>query len=285
MTDTVISLRFRSSLTHHSKASIRTRHGDVIKWKHFSIYWPFVREFTGHRWIPISKTSDKELWCFLWSESERTVGQNIETPAIWDAHRAHYDVTLMAEWMCINCTWANARYSISVTALWFNCIISRKIHHRTHTLRYRKQTMCQRIWQHAGLYVVRSSCRTHTAICDSCIVYTSNTLINTKTLTLLSSKTKGGLNVIQLEFDNLTSPPFNKDVTKYSYIWRPIDFVTICFPMARGYDRQNAIQRTMSWWYHWRDVSLLLFTANKHDTASRIMNVFNQHRWKGHASN
>ena len=25
---------------------------DVIKWKHFPRYWPFVREFIGHRWIP-----------------------------------------------------------------------------------------------------------------------------------------------------------------------------------------------------------------------------------------
>ena len=27
-------------------------------------------EFTGHRWIPHTKTSDAELWCFLWSASE-----------------------------------------------------------------------------------------------------------------------------------------------------------------------------------------------------------------------
>ena len=27
-------------------------------------------EFTGHRWIPLTKASDAELWCFLWSVSE-----------------------------------------------------------------------------------------------------------------------------------------------------------------------------------------------------------------------
>ena len=27
-------------------------------------------EFTGHRWIPRTKASDTELWCFLWSASE-----------------------------------------------------------------------------------------------------------------------------------------------------------------------------------------------------------------------
>ena len=30
-------------------------HDDVIKWKHFPRYWPFVRETTGHRWIPVTK--------------------------------------------------------------------------------------------------------------------------------------------------------------------------------------------------------------------------------------
>ena len=28
-------------------------------------------EFTGHRWIPHTKTSDVELWCFLWSPDKR----------------------------------------------------------------------------------------------------------------------------------------------------------------------------------------------------------------------
>ena len=30
-------------------------------------------EFTGPRWIPHIKTSDAELWCFLWSAPELTV--------------------------------------------------------------------------------------------------------------------------------------------------------------------------------------------------------------------
>ena len=38
-------------------------HNDVIKWKHFSRYWPFVRGI--HRWIPHTKASDTELWCFF----------------------------------------------------------------------------------------------------------------------------------------------------------------------------------------------------------------------------
>ena len=37
-------------------------HDDAIKWKHFLRYWPLVRESTGHRWIPLTKVSDAELW-------------------------------------------------------------------------------------------------------------------------------------------------------------------------------------------------------------------------------
>ena len=40
---------------------------------------------TGHMWIPLTKASDAELWCFLWSAPEQTVRQTIEMPVIWDA--------------------------------------------------------------------------------------------------------------------------------------------------------------------------------------------------------
>ena len=36
---------------------------DVIEWKHFPRYWPFVR---GIQWSPVN-SSGAELWCFLWS--------------------------------------------------------------------------------------------------------------------------------------------------------------------------------------------------------------------------
>ena len=48
-------------------------HDDVIKWKHFPRYWPFVRGIHRSRWIPRTKVSDAELWCFLWSQPELTV--------------------------------------------------------------------------------------------------------------------------------------------------------------------------------------------------------------------
>ena len=41
----------------------------------FSITGPLWRESTGHRWVPFTKASDKELWCFLWSAPEQMVEQ------------------------------------------------------------------------------------------------------------------------------------------------------------------------------------------------------------------
>ena len=36
----------------------------------FRVTCPLCGEFTGDRWIPSTKASDAELWCFLWSLSE-----------------------------------------------------------------------------------------------------------------------------------------------------------------------------------------------------------------------
>ena len=41
-------------------------------------------ESTGHRWIPLTKAIDAELWCFLGSTPEQTIEQTIETSVIWD---------------------------------------------------------------------------------------------------------------------------------------------------------------------------------------------------------
>ena len=36
----------------------------------FRVTGPLCGEFTGHRWIPLTKASDAKLWCFLWSTPE-----------------------------------------------------------------------------------------------------------------------------------------------------------------------------------------------------------------------
>ena len=60
-------------------------HEDVIKWQHFfRVPGPLRGEFTGHRWISLTKASDAELWCFLWCAPEQTPERIIETPVIKD---------------------------------------------------------------------------------------------------------------------------------------------------------------------------------------------------------
>ena len=36
----------------------------------FRVTGPLCGVFTGHRWIPSTKASDAEFWCFLWSAPE-----------------------------------------------------------------------------------------------------------------------------------------------------------------------------------------------------------------------
>ena len=58
-------------------------HDDVIKWKHFlrhcmafvwGIPWsPVNSPHKGDRWTPLTKASDAELWCSLWSAPQQTV--------------------------------------------------------------------------------------------------------------------------------------------------------------------------------------------------------------------
>ena len=43
------------------------------------------RDSTGHRWIPLTKANNAELWCLFWSAPDQTVEQTIETSVIWDA--------------------------------------------------------------------------------------------------------------------------------------------------------------------------------------------------------
>ena len=67
----------------------RTHHDDVIKWKNFPPYWPFVREIYRSQEIPRKRTGDAERFylTFAWANN-RDVGD-------LRRHRAHYDVTVM----------------------------------------------------------------------------------------------------------------------------------------------------------------------------------------------
>ena len=71
-------------------------HDDVIKWKHFLRYWPFVKESTGHQWIPLTKASDAKALVFsvicAWTNGSAS---NDRVPGDLRRHHAHYDVTVM----------------------------------------------------------------------------------------------------------------------------------------------------------------------------------------------
>ena len=71
-------------------------HDDVIKWEHFPCCWPFWRGI--HRWPvdSLTKASDAELWCFLWSAPEKKNGSssNRDTGDV-RCHGAHKNIILM----------------------------------------------------------------------------------------------------------------------------------------------------------------------------------------------
>ena len=61
----------------------------------FRVTGPLCGEFTGHRWIPLTKASDAELWCFLWSVPWINGWVNIREAGDLRRHRAHYDVIVV----------------------------------------------------------------------------------------------------------------------------------------------------------------------------------------------
>ena len=62
-------------------------HDDVIKWKQFPRYWPFVRG--------IHRSSDAEIWCFLWSAPWMNGWVNNRESGDLRRQCAHTDVIVM----------------------------------------------------------------------------------------------------------------------------------------------------------------------------------------------
>ena len=52
-------------------------------------------EFTGQRWIPRTKASDAELWCFIWSDVWINSWVNNREAGDLRRYRVHYDVITM----------------------------------------------------------------------------------------------------------------------------------------------------------------------------------------------
>ena len=65
---------------HINKVIQRTRHITHIMMTSsngniFRVTGPLCGEFTGHRWIPLTKASDTGLWCCLWFEPEKPLSK------------------------------------------------------------------------------------------------------------------------------------------------------------------------------------------------------------------
>ena len=89
---TLNSTMLATGASDHKKTTnhVVCRHDDVIKWKRVTDL--LCGEFTGYRWI--TKASDAELWCFLWSAPEARVGQTMAT-RWFETPSPRYDVIVM----------------------------------------------------------------------------------------------------------------------------------------------------------------------------------------------
>ena len=76
-------------------------HDDVIKWKHFPRYWPFVRgiHWLKGQWRGALMFSSICAWIKVWVS-------NLEASDL-TRHRAHYDVTVMIPVRVVNISSGN----------------------------------------------------------------------------------------------------------------------------------------------------------------------------------
>ena len=60
----------------------------------FRVIGPLWGESTGHRWFSLTKASDSELWCFLWSSPQNNGWVNNRDAGDLRRHGAYYYVTV-----------------------------------------------------------------------------------------------------------------------------------------------------------------------------------------------
>ena len=87
----------------------------------FRVTGPLCGEFTGHLWIPLTKASDAELWCFFFICAWPNGWVNNQDADDLRRYRAHYDVTVM--WCRIVIQWSGfhaylAHCSTLITIPW-----------------------------------------------------------------------------------------------------------------------------------------------------------------------
>ena len=84
---------------------------------------PLWGETTCHRWIPLTKASDAELWCFLWSAPEQTVEQRsrrwwFEMPS-WSLWHHCNDMGIILYYLCTHLD----SYRVLVSRNDVNCLL------------------------------------------------------------------------------------------------------------------------------------------------------------------
>ena len=111
---------FHNEYARQYTSALPVNHDDVIKTKHFPRYWPFVREFTGHRWIerpvtrsfdvffdlPLNKRLNKQSWgwwfetlsCSLWRHSNDVYNVNVQETSVTEHAIVETDYLIEAVW-------------------------------------------------------------------------------------------------------------------------------------------------------------------------------------------
>ena len=117
----------------HTVAGSTERWWLISSWWHHQIEIFFALlavgacgEFTVHRWIPLTKVSDAELWCFLASAPWINNWANNREATDLKRYRVHYDVIVMVL-TCINF------YPKKMSRVCFCWIYSLSICHYMHT--------------------------------------------------------------------------------------------------------------------------------------------------------
>ena len=113
----------------HSALFTEFNHDDIIKWKHFLHYWPFVRG------IPLSLVDypHNGQWCgalmFSLICTWRNSWANNRCAGDLRCHHAHYDITVMTkqdvEYInAVTTLWTHKRHLISHHPLWImGCLL------------------------------------------------------------------------------------------------------------------------------------------------------------------
>ena len=108
-----------SLANHTNRQEDLTVHDDVIKWKHFPRYWPFVR---GIHWSPVN-SPHKGQWCraLMFSLKINDWINNHEA-ADSRCHRAHYDVTVMWIGYHVSSHWQSYSYEARTVTQSSDCV-------------------------------------------------------------------------------------------------------------------------------------------------------------------